>query len=154
MCSWQVGSREGQGEANRQRSPGRELPQATLLLGPTGRRTAGPASLLANSLRASYNPFHLQTPWAVGGPLYSSSAKWAEKPQGATGHTTHNRSEQGEQRPSQTPSPISRVSFPVSSGGASSLTSSPPSSVVVCLHSYHGSRRRGCYSYNPECLLA
>lgn len=144
MCFWQVGSREGQGEADGQRSPGRELPQATLLFGPTGRRTGGPASPPANSLRASHHPFHLQTPWAVGGPLYSSSAKWAEKHQGATGHTTHTRSEQGEQRPRRTPSPISRVFFLVSSGGASSLTSSPPSSVVVCLHSYHRSPRRGC----------
>ena len=144
MCFWQVGSREGQGEADGQRSPGRELPQATPLFGPTGRRTGGPASPPANSLRASHHPFHLQTPWAVGGPLYSSSAKWAEKHQGATGHTTHTRSEQGEQRPRRTPSPISRVFFLVSSGGASSLTSSPPSSVVVCLHSYHRSPRRGC----------
>ena len=63
---------------------GLRLPQATLLLGPTGRGTARPTSPLANSLCASHRPFHLQTPWAVGGPLYSNSAKWTEKPQGAT----------------------------------------------------------------------
>lgn len=141
--------RRGPGEADGQRSPGRELPQATLLLGPTGRRTAGPASPPANSLvpPTALSNFRHRGLWE-GRCTRTQQSEQREvskkKPQGATGHTTHTHSEQGEQGPSRTPSPISRVSFPVSSGGASSLTSSPPSSVVVCLHSYHGSPRRGC----------
>ena len=142
MCSQQVGSGEGQGEADGQRSASR-APSApghppTRPHGQTDRQASQPTGKLPLRLPP---PFPPSDTVAVGGPLYSSSAKWTEKPQGATRHTTHTRSEQG---PSRTPSPISRVSFPVSSGGESSLTSSTPSSAVFWLHSYLRSLRRGC----------
>lgn len=149
MCSWQVGSGEGRGRLTDRDSLAGSCHRAPSYSAP---RVEGPLGQQAHRQTPSVPPTALSTfrhrgLWE-GRCTRTQQSEQREvskkKPQGATGHTTHTRNEQGEQRPSRTPSLISHVSFPVSSGGASSLTSSPPSSVVVCLHSYHGSPRRGC----------